>query len=141
MLFDHCAVCQSCCRIDPGYPSLEITLTANEEDKFQSICIENRCPHLGPNGCREGNDKPFGCFLYPLSFNPLTNSFMFDSECPLKPTYFAQLDDPASEASAHLKMARKQITELKKNDQAFLLKNHSVDITHFDLVTLPKKKR
>jgi hypothetical protein len=66
---------------------------------------------------------------------------MFDSECPLKPTYFAQLDDPTSEASAHFKISCKQITELKKSDQAFLLKNHSVDITHFDLVNLPKKKR
>lgn len=137
MLFDHCAVCQQCCNIEAGYPPLEITLTHNEEQKLGSVCIEQQCEHLGPRGCTMGDDKPFGCKLYPLSYNPKNKSFYFDADCPLMTPYIAALKDESSEASLHLKDAQQVILRLEKTDPDFLKNNHAVDIAYFDLKKIP----
>jgi Fe-S-cluster containining protein len=88
--------------VEAGYPPLEITLTAKERKKLGSVCIETRCDHLGPAGCNMGDHKPFGCNLYPLSYNPNNKSFYFDTDCPLMDDYLIGLADVQSDASAHL---------------------------------------
>ncbi len=86
-----------------------------------------------------GEDKPFACSLYPLSFNPYSRRFFFDSECPVMPAYIEQLHDKDSEASQHLKAIKTQVRKLEKSDPAFLVRNHDVDIDYFDLAALPVK--
>ena len=137
MLFDHCAQCQRCCNVEAGYPPLEITLTAKEQKKLGSVCIETRCTHLGPTGCSMGEDKPFGCTLYPLSYNPNNKSFYFDTDCPLMDDYFIGLSDAQSDASAHLNKVHESIIQLEKADPAFLQLNHEVDVAYFDLKRIP----
>jgi len=141
MLFDHCAQCQRCCHVDEDYPPLEVTLTRQEKKIYGSVCIETRCEHLGPVGCYLGEAKPVSCKLYPLSYEPQTRSFHFDVECPLMPAYFAQLDNPASEASLHLSTMSHLIQGLEKTDAAFLLNNHAVDLDYFELMALPVRPR
>ncbi len=101
------------------------------------MCIEDNCANLGLDGCQLGHDKPFGCTLYPLSYNPHSRDFFYDSECPLMPTYIAQLADASSEASLHLAQMRQTITVLEQQEPAYLLHNHMVDIDYFDLLKLP----
>jgi Fe-S-cluster containining protein len=137
MLFDHCAQCQRCCHVDEDYPPLEVTLTRQEKKIYGSVCIETRCDHLGPVGCNLGEAKPVSCKLYPLSYEPQSRSFHFDVECPLMPAYFAQLDNPASEASLHLATMAHLIQGLEKSDQAFLATNHAIDADYFELEALP----
>ena len=137
MLFDHCAECQQCCNVEAGYPPLEITLTRNEQRQLGSVCIEQQCTHLGPTGCTMGDDKPFGCKLYPLSYNPKNKSFYFDAECPLMDPYITSLQDETSEASLHLKGAQQVILRLEKTDPDFLRNNHLVDQAYFDLKKIP----
>ncbi len=133
MLFEHCSVCQSCCHIEPGYPPLEVVLTKREEKSLGKICLDRQCTHLGPRGCTLGNDKPLGCQLYPLSFDPESQSFFFDSDCPLMPEYINQLSDQKSDASAHLKLMKKKLLALKKTDPEFLSSNFQADLDYFDL--------
>ena len=133
MLFDHCAQCQRCCNVEVGYPPLEITLTATEEKKLGSVCIETQCKHLGPIGCNMGESKPFGCSLYPLSYNPNNKSFYFDTDCPLMDDYLLGLSDIKSDASEHLHKVQQDIARLEKTDPAFLQLNHEVDVEYFDL--------
>lgn len=137
MLFDHCAQCQRCCHVEEDYPALEVTLTQKEKKVYGSVCIETRCTHLGSQGCQLGEAKPVSCKLYPLSFEPLTRSFHFDVECPLKSTYFAQLADSSSEASQHLSKMAQIIRKLEKSDAAFLDNNYAVDLDYFELEALP----
>ncbi len=139
MPFDHCAECKSCCNIEPGYPALEITLTKKETRRFGSICVQRSCTHLGPSGCTLGDDKPFGCKLYPLSYDPQNRALFYDRDCPLMPTYIRQLKDTRSEASLHLAGMRKEIKALEKSDPAFLERNFNVDTEFFDLKRLPSK--
>ena len=94
MLFDHCAECQRCCTIDDGHLPLEVSLTRVEKKKLGSVCIERSCEHLGDQGCTMGDDKPFACSLYPLSFDPVRRQFLYDTDCPLMPTYVKQLQQP-----------------------------------------------
>ena len=112
-------------------------MTQTETARLGSVCIEDNCANLGANGCQLDDDKPFGCTLYPLSYNPHSRDFFFDSECPLMPTYIAQLADASSEASQHLAQMRQTITELEQKEPAYLLHNHMVDIDYFDLLKLP----
>lgn len=139
MLFDHCAQCRQCCHIEPGYPPLDITLTAQEKTRMGSLCIETACTHLGPRGCTMGEDKPLSCKLYPLSYNPRSKKFSFDSDCPLMPEYQAQLASPTSEASAHLASMQTAIAALHKTDVAFLRENHRIDSDYFDLKPLRRQ--
>ena len=141
MLFDHCAVCRQCCTIEEGYPPLEITLTAKEEKRYGSLCVETNCTNLGSDGCVLGDEKPLSCSLYPLSYDPESDRFSFDRECPLMGTYFEQLSDPNSDASRHLSEMTGQIEKLKKTDLKFLFTNRSVDVDYFDLQELPLYKR
>ena len=139
MLFDHCAECRGCCHVDTGYPALEITLTAVEKKKHGSLCIETGCQNLGDSGCTLGDDKPFSCQLYPLSFNPKTSSFLFDVACPLMPEYQRQLQDEASEAAAHFGLMAAELKRLARVDPSFLRKNFKVDEYYFDLHPLKLK--
>lgn len=137
MLFDHCAQCQQCCTIDAGHPPLEVSLTQTETARLGSVCIIDNCTNLGPDGCVLGSEKPFGCTLYPLSYNPYSRDFFYDTECPLMPTYIAQLADAESEASQHLALMRQTIAVLEQHEPDYLLHNHEVDIDYFDLQKLP----
>ena len=139
MLFEYCAECRRCCNVDEGHPALEVTLTTSEQKKFGSICIERNCTHLGDQGCTLGHEKPFSCSLYPLSFNPKSRTFSYDSECPLMPTYVGQLKDEASEASLHLEAITQEILKLETSDPNFLMENHAVDIDYFELIKLSHK--
>ncbi len=139
MLFDHCAECQRCCHIEAGYPPLEITLTRTEKKKLGSVCIEQQCPHLGPSGCTMGDDKPFGCKLYPLSYNPKNKSFYFDADCPLMDAYMGELTDKDSDAALHLGHAQQVILQLEKTDAPFLKNNHAIDEAYFDLKKIPAR--
>jgi Fe-S-cluster containining protein len=138
MLFDHCAQCRLCCHIDPGYPPLEVTLNKEEKKRHGTICIESNCKNLSPTGCTLGDDKPFSCKLYPLSYNPRSRKFFYDSSCPLMPTYLEQLDDSESDATRHLSAMTATVLRLEKTDLKFLKKNHAVDVDYFDLEELPK---
>jgi hypothetical protein len=80
-----------------------------------------------------GEDKPFGCKLYPLSYNPKNKSFYFDADCPLMDPYIDSLQDAGSDASLHLRSAQQVILQLEKKDPAFLKNNHAVDKMYFDL--------
>jgi len=137
VLFDHCAECQRCCNVESGYPPLDITLTQTEQKKLGSVCIETRCEHLGPSGCNMGDDKPFGCNLYPLSYNPKNKSFYFDTDCPLMDDYMRDLKVTDSDASMHLSRMHTGIVKLEQSDPQFLLRNHAVDKTYFDLKKIP----
>lgn len=139
MLFDHCAECQRCCHIEAGYPPLEITLTKKEKKTLGSVCIEQQCKHLGPTGCTMGDDKPFGCKLYPLSYNPKNKSFYFDADCPLMEAYIGELKVANSDASMHLESAQQVIFQLEKTDPQFLKSNHAVDEAYFDLRKIPSR--
>jgi hypothetical protein len=140
VLFDQCAQCQRCCRVDPGYPSLEISLTQAEANKLGSVCIERSCQHLGNKGCELGSDKPFSCQLYPLSYNPQRDAFWYDTECPLMPAYVKQLKDPSSEASLHLDQMKSTIDQLIETDAEFLATNFEIDVDYFELKKLPMKR-
>ena len=137
MLFEYCAECRRCCNVDEGHPALDVSLTSKEQKKFGHICIESKCEHLSDTGCVLGNEKPFSCSLYPLSFDPKARSFSYDSECPLMPDYVAQLGDQTSEASQHLKLITEEILELEAKDPDFLMENYLVDLDYFDLLKLP----
>jgi Fe-S-cluster containining protein len=137
VLFDHCAECQRCCTIDDGHPPLEISLTRLEKKKLGSVCIEKSCQHLGDQGCTMGEDKPFACSLYPLSFDPVRRQFLYDTDCPLMPTYVKQLKRPDSDAQAHFSMVQNAIFKLEKKDPAFLQQNFTIDVDYFDLKKLP----
>ena len=138
MLFDHCAECQSCCHVDAGFGSLEITLTQVEAQVFDHLCIENRCTHLGSQGCKLGDDKPLSCKLYPLSFDHTNKTYYFDAACPLLPEYTRQLKNPDSDAATHLKQMNQLLMQLIDTDEDFLKRNHQVDLDFFDLVPLSK---
>jgi Fe-S-cluster containining protein len=136
MLFDHCAECQSCCRIDAGFPPLEITLSKVEKQGMGSLCISTTCEFLGAAGCTLGDDKPFGCQLYPLAYNPKTQDFFFDAACPLMPTYRQQLSDPDSEASQHLSRMTAAVQQLAADEPSYLRRNFRVDSEYFDIQPL-----
>ena len=84
-----------------------------------------------------GEDKPFACSLYPLSFDPSRRQFMYDTECPLMPTYIRQLKQVGSEAQAHFSLVQSAILGLESKDPAFLRRNFSIDADYFDLKKLP----
>lgn len=137
MPFHQCAECQRCCHVDPAYPPLEITLTAKEKNSIGDLCMQGNCEYLGPQGCVSGDAKPFSCKLYPLAYNPKTDVFYYDVECPLMPEYIDQLHDADSVASQHLSAMRSQIDLLAKSDLSFLRRNYSVDRDYFELKRLP----
>ncbi len=137
MPFDHCAECRRCCYIEQGYPPLEISLTKNERRRFGSLCIETQCTHLGQTGCTLGDDKPFSCKLYPLSYDPDSQKIYYDTDCPLMPEYIRQLKEKNSKASQHLAACKKEFARLEKSDAAFLKGNFEVDSDYFELKRLP----
>ena len=139
MLFDHCAQCRRCCHVDAGFPPLEITLTAKERGSLGSVCIQSQCQHLGGSGCTLGDTKPLSCKLYPLAFDPTTEVFYYDSDCPLMPQYQLELQQPNSDASAHFAAMNAELQALKKSDRKFLKANYQVDSDYFDLLPLQTK--
>ena len=92
---------------------------------------------MGDLGCTMGDDKPFACSLYPLSFDPVRRQFLYDTDCPLMPTYVKQLKQPDSDAQAHFSMVQNAIFKLEKKDPAFLQQNFTIDVDYFDLKKLP----
>lgn len=136
MLFDHCAKCQSCCNVDSGFGTLEITLTQKETKVFRHLCIEDRCEYLGEKGCTLGDSKPLSCKLYPLSFDPQVKKYYFDAACPLLPEYKRQLKDSDSDASKHFREMNTLIEEMAVVDPKFLSRNHEIDLDFFELVPL-----
>ena len=137
MPFDYCAECKRCCNVDPGYSALEITLTAAEIKTHQSICIDRHCSHLSNSGCNLGEQKPFSCQMYPLVYEPIGQSFFYDTECPVMPLYIEQLQSNRSEASRHLRHIKKTIKSLSQVDLDFLARNYSVDQDYFAIEPLP----
>jgi Fe-S-cluster containining protein len=136
LLFDHCAKCQSCCNVDAGFGTLEITLTQQETKVFRHLCIEDQCEHLGDKGCSLGDRKPLSCQLYPLSFDPQLKKYYFDAACPLLPEYKRQLKDSGSDASNHFREMNTRIEEMAVIDPKFLSRNHEIDLDFFELVPL-----
>jgi len=139
VLFDHCAQCRRCCNTEQGQAPLEITLTASESKTLGQFCLDGDCKYLGTQGCTLGEEKPFSCSLYPLSYNPKSRRFSFDTECPLLDTYFEQLSSPKSEASQHLAQMTQKVQELELKDPAFLRTNFEIDLDYFELKQLPTK--
>jgi Fe-S-cluster containining protein len=139
VLFDHCAECRRCCNTEQGQAPLEITLTASETKLLGQFCLDGDCQYLGSQGCTLGDKKPFSCSLYPLSYNPQSRTFSFDTECPLLDTYFEQLSAPDSEASLHLTQMTKKVKELEQKDPSFLQANYEIDLDYFELQQLPTK--
>lgn len=140
MPFDYCAQCKRCCHVDAGSPSLEITLTAAEIKTHHAICIERRCPQLGAQGCRLGTQKPFSCQMYPLVYEPRTERYFYDTECPVMPRYIEQLKSPRSVASRHLRQIQRTIQALRQLDFDFLVRNYAVDHDYFVTKALPIPK-
>ena len=136
LLFDHCAECQSCCNVDAGYGTLEITLTKKEAAVHQHLCIEDKCTHLGAHGCKLGDDKPLSCKLYPLSFDHKAKKYYFDAACPLLPEYKRQLKNPNSDAALHIKKMNHLLMQLIPTDADFLKRNHEIDLDFFELTPL-----
>ena len=139
MLFDHCAKCRRCCHVEEGFPPLEVTLTAKERGSLGSVCIQTQCEHLGDTGCTLGHAKPLSCKLYPLAFDPKTEVFYFDSDCPVMPQYQLALHHPGSDASSHFAAMNAELHALKKSDRKFLNANYQVDSDYFDLHPLQTK--
>ncbi len=139
MLFDVCASCQRCCHVFPEELPLPISLTHIEKKKFGSLCIKEKCRHLSATGCVKKEKKPFSCKLYPLSFDPVSEKFSYDVECPLMPAYIDQLAEPSSEAQRHLRLMKNEIKNLRKSDAKFLQENHAVDSAYFSLRKLPRQ--
>jgi len=104
------------------------------------LCIKTNCEHLGSAGCTLGDEKPFSCKLYPLSYNPAKKQLFFDSDCPLMPEYIRQLSIHKSVASLHLDTMMGEIKRLEKSDALFLTTNHAVDADYFSLERLPAIK-
>lgn len=140
MPFEYCAECQRCCHVDTGYPSLEITLTAAEIKTHQAICIQRRCQHLGNEGCRLGEQKPFSCQMYPLVYEPQERRFFYDTECPVMPRYIEQLQSNRSVASRHLRQIQKTVNVLSQMDFDFLKRNYAIDRDYFVMKPLPVPK-
>ena len=140
LLFDYCAKCQSCCHVEDGYGNLEITLTQKESKRFQKLCIEDQCEHLGTKGCTLGDQKPLSCKLYPLSFDPDTQKYFFDADCPLLPEYKRQLKDPNSDASHHMNEMNAILFDRSVVDEPFLRRNRKIDVSFFDLVPISKPR-
>lgn len=137
MPFDHCSTCKRCCHIDPDYPPLEVTLTASESKKYHSICIKTRCKFLGIHGCTLGEMKPFSCQMYPLVFDPKGQTFFYDTDCPVMPSYIEQLQSSKTVAFKHLRMIQKKVKQLMHKDVDFLSHNYAVDSEYFDIRVLP----
>jgi len=137
MPFEHCSECKRCCHVDPGYAPLEITLTAKETKTYHSICIDRNCQYLGNAGCTLGEQRPFSCKMYPLVYKPTTQEFLYDTECPVMPTYIRQLKKMGSQANEHLAFIQKEITALSREDVDFLERNFAIDEGYFETKKLP----
>jgi hypothetical protein len=137
LLFDHCASCRRCCHVDAGEAALEVTLTSQEHARLGSICIETQCRHLGPSGCRLGEQKPVSCSLYPLAYDPSERQFYFDTECPLHEQYVAQLAIPQSDARQHLASMAGVIAKLTVAEPQYLAANYAIDSDYFELAAIP----
>jgi Fe-S-cluster containining protein len=113
-----------------------VNLTSLERRSLGPICIATRCQHLGNKGCTLEKNKPFGCDLYPLAYDPEGKRFYFDRECPLLPTYMRELDVSGSDASRHLARMQAAIRRLEKTDLNYLRANFEFDRDYFDLEPL-----
>jgi Fe-S-cluster containining protein len=99
--------------------------------------MNGNCEHLGPKGCVLGEEKPFSCTLYPLSFNPKSQTFYFDVECPIMPEYVEQLASPKSVASKHLAA---MATGIKKYMNLASIIDYQIFCAHWESPNLLKLK-
>jgi len=136
-LFDYCAVCRKCCHVEEGYPPLRIPLLPAERISIKSLEIKKNCRFLSNTGCVKGAEKPFACSQYPLSYDPDTRHFFFDSDCPLFEVYRSQLDTPGSAARSHFLSVLSRLKTLEKTNFGYLKQNFSLDADYFDLLPLP----
>ena len=136
MLFDHCKECRKCCHVEPGYPPLEIPLRPAERKQLGRVQVKTHCRFLGDGGCSLGQEKPYACYQYPLSFDPHTLSFYFDADCLLYDRYQQQLRQKGSEALAHLSKVAETIAQMMGTDRRFLQRNHQLDVDYFELLPL-----
>ncbi|MFM7385310.1 MAG: YkgJ family cysteine cluster protein [Betaproteobacteria bacterium] len=136
MPFEHCKVCRKCCHIDEGYPALEIPLLASEKRRWTRLVIESQCTFLGQEGCSLGDNKPFACAQYPLSFDPKQDRYYFDADCPLYEQYQRDLAIDGSDAQNHFLRVKERISNLKKQNSRFLQRNFKLDQAYFDLLDL-----
>lgn len=123
--------------MDAGEAALDVTLTSSETKRLGSICIETQCRHLGPTGCRLGDQKPFSCSLYPLAYDPSERQFYFDTECPLHTDYVAELSQSHSSARQHLDAMAGKIAQLSQSEPDFLAENFAIDVDYFELAAIP----
>ena len=75
--------------------------------------------------------------MYPLVYEPIGQSFFYDTECPVMPRYIEQLQSNRSEASRHLRHIKKTIKSLSQVDLDFLARNYAVDQDYFAIEPLP----
>jgi hypothetical protein len=75
--------------------------------------------------------------MYPLVYEPIGQSFFYDTECPVMPRYIEQLQSNHSEASRHLRHVKKTIKALSQVDLDFLARNYAVDQDYFAIEPLP----
>jgi hypothetical protein len=75
--------------------------------------------------------------MYPLVYEPIGQSFFYDTECPVMPRYIEQLQSNRSEASRHLRHIKKTIKALSQVDLDFLARNYAVDQDYFAIEPLP----
>jgi hypothetical protein len=75
--------------------------------------------------------------MYPLVYEPIRQSFFYDTECPVMPRYIEQLQSNRSEASRHLRHVKKTIKALSQVDLDFLARNYAVDQDYFAIEPLP----
>jgi len=75
--------------------------------------------------------------MYPLVYEPIGQSFFYDTECPVMPRYIEQLQSNRSEASRHLRHVKKTIKALSQVDLDFLARNYAVDQDYFAIEPLP----
>jgi len=134
--FDHCKVCRKCCHVNPGYPALEIPLLPPGKKRWHRLVIESQCQFLAHAGCKLGQEKPFACEQYPLSFDPVEDRYYFDADCPLYEQYQHDLRVDGSEAQRHFLRVDKRLQQLKKKNPDFLKHNFELDADYFELLEL-----
>ena len=143
MPFDHCKQCKKCCHLEPGYPALEIPLLPAEALQWNQLVIEDRCRFLKSQGCSLGATKPLACEQYPLVYDPGSDRYFFDADCPLYETYQKELSISGSEAEQHFKRIDQRLQSIKREKPEFLQHNFELDVDYFELLPLatPQKAR
>jgi hypothetical protein len=128
-LFDRCAECKECCKSIDSY--LHIHVFAHETELKNMLARSGMgttsiviapgeiCRFMGPHGCILGDIRPFHCRFYPLFLLP-GDAIGIDPGCRNSKEYIAQLGDPSSDASLHLKNSKDRISKMPISEKAAL---------------------